>query len=225
MLVYLAFRSATEMHASTRFILESMADTVDLRDPYTGGHSRRVAEQVAAVLRTVQVIGPEVDLILSAARIHDIGKIGVPDYILNKTGRLTADERAVMETHADRGAELLMRYPDFARGAAIVRHHHEHWDGNGYPHHLKGTAIPFGARVIAVVDAYDAMTTERPYRKAMSVDRAVAILRQGRGSQWDPQIVDAFLRTIGEQLERPPVPALHVVPEPTEQPSASIAAS
>jgi HD-GYP domain-containing protein (c-di-GMP phosphodiesterase class II) len=180
-----------------------MADAVDLRDPYTGGHSRRVAEYCAGILRKLELAGPEVDLIIAAARVHDIGKIGVPDEILNKPGRFTDEERAIMETHPDRGADLLARYPDFARGVDIVRHHHESWDGAGYPSKLAGYAIPFGARVIAVADSYDAMTSDRPYRRGMTPTRAVQILREGCGGQWDATIVEAFLRSIADQLEAP----------------------
>ncbi|MFL5801204.1 MAG: HD-GYP domain-containing protein [Roseiflexaceae bacterium] len=206
-IVYLAFKSFKEMQNSTRWILESMADAVDLRDPYTGGHSRRVAEYCAGILRQLELAGSEVDLIIAAARVHDIGKIGVPDHILNKLGSFTDEERAIMETHPDRGADLLARYPDFARGVDIVRHHHEGWDGAGYPSKLAGYAIPFGARVIAVADSYDAMTSDRPYRRGMTPARAVQILREGCGGQWDTTIVEAFLRSIADQLEYP-LPAL-----------------
>jgi putative nucleotidyltransferase with HDIG domain len=176
-------------------LVESMADAVDLRDPYTGGHSRRVTEYSAAILRELGLHGPAVDLIVAAARVHDIGKIGTPDAILNKPGQLTPEERAVMEEHPITGATLLKRYQDFTRGVALVRHHHESWDGTGYPDRLKGTAIPFGARVIAVADSFDAMTSDRPYRAGMPVGKAAAILRAGRGQQWDAVLADALLRS------------------------------
>ena len=195
-LVYATFRHAQEVRDDTQVMLESMADAVDLRDPYTGGHSRRVTELVADILHELNKHGPEADLILSAARVHDIGKIAVPDAILLKPGPLSADERAVMGTHPVRGAELLRRYEDFARGVDIVRHHHEAWDGSGYPDGLVGTDIPFGARVIAVADSYDAMTSDRPYRLGMTSERALEILREGRDRQWDAVIVDAFLRSM-----------------------------
>jgi HD-GYP domain-containing protein (c-di-GMP phosphodiesterase class II) len=213
--VFLAFKNLKEMRNSTRWLLESMADAVDLRDPYTGGHSRRVAEYCTGILRQLERFGPEVDLIVSAARVHDIGKIGIPDHILNKPDRLTAEERAIMEIHADRGADLLARYPDFVRGVAIVRHHHESWNGAGYPSKLEGYAIPFGARVIAVADSYDAMTSDRPYRRGMPPAQAAQILREGCGKQWDPAIVEAFLHSIADQLDPLPVPALQGVPIPT----------
>jgi putative nucleotidyltransferase with HDIG domain len=194
-LVYMACKNMAEMHDGTRQLLESMADTVDLRDPYTGGHSRRVTEYSAAILRELGLHGPEVALIVAAARVHDIGKIGTPDAVLNKPGKLTPEERAVMEEHPVTGATLLKRYQDFTRGVALVRHHHERWDGTGYPDRLKGTEIPFGARVIAVADSFDAMTSDRPYRAGMPVGKAAAILRAGRGQQWDAALVDALLRS------------------------------
>ena len=204
-LVYLAFKSAKEMRESTREIVENMADAVDLRDPYTGGHSRRVTEYTAGILREMgrNCSGAEYEVIVSAARVHDIGKIGIPDDVLKKEGTLTPGERKIMEAHAEEGAKLLQRYPDFALGVDLVRHHHEAWDGTGYPDRLKGTDIPFGSRVIAVADSFDAMTTDRPYRHALSPVQAAAILREGRGGQWDPTIVDAFLRSVAERLQEP----------------------
>jgi hypothetical protein len=216
MLVYIAFKNTKEMHDETRRILENMADAVDLRDPYTGGHSRRVTEFTQATLRELGKYGAEVRLIVSAARVHDIGKIAIPDDVLKKESRLTEAEWAIMKTHPERGAELLAKYPDFLQGVSIIRHHHERWDGDGYPHRLAASDIPFGARVIAVCDSYDAMTSDRPYRRGMSPDQAAEILREGRGQQWDPQVVDAFLRTIADRLcEQPSRPHLHIVqPEP-----------
>ena len=192
-IVYRSFKHAKEMHDGTSKLLESMADAVDLRDPYTGGHSRRVTEYSLRILHEMSVIGPEVDLIRSAARVHDIGKIGIPDQILNKPGRLTPEEKGIMDSHPARGAELLARYTDFARGMNIVRHHHERWDGQGYPDGLKGLDIPFGARVIAVADSFDAMTSDRPYRTGIPIDKAAQILREGRGHQWESIVIDAFL--------------------------------
>jgi len=216
-LVFRALKSAYEKQQDTRQFLEGMADTVDLRDPYTGGHSRRVAELSKGLLREMSKHGAEAALIVSMARIHDIGKAAVADHILNKPGRLTDEERSVMETHSDRGADLLSRYRDFAAGVAIVRHHHESWDGTGYPHRLAGTNIPFGSRVIAVADSYDAMTTDRPYRAGMPPRRAASILRDGRGIQWDASVVDAFLRTIAGRLEGPLELPLERVSPPAEK--------
>ncbi len=202
-IVYLAFKNLKEMREGTRRLLESMADTVDLRDAYTGGHSLRVADLASKTLRAMNIAGPESDLIVLAARVHDIGKIGIPDDILRKEGKLTPEEWEVMKAHPDRGADLLIRYADFSRGRDFVRYHHERWDGQGYPRGLKGEEIPLGARVLAVVDAFDAMTSDRPYRRAMTTEQGIQILQAGRGHQWDPHVVDAFLRSLAPHLAAP----------------------
>jgi HD-GYP domain-containing protein (c-di-GMP phosphodiesterase class II) len=205
--VYLAYKRAKELQDTTRYMLENIADTVDLRDPYTGGHSRRVTELCRGILEEMSLRGPEANLIITAARVHDIGKLAIPDRILHKEDQFDPEERAIMESHSVRGAEFLSRYPDFRRGAEIVRHHHEHWDGQGYPAGIAGAAIPIGARVIAAADAFDAMTSDRPYRKGMPAQRAARILREGRGTQWDPDVVDAFLRSIAGRLAAEAQPA------------------
>jgi putative nucleotidyltransferase with HDIG domain len=215
-IAYLAFKRVKEMRIGTRQMLESMADAVDLRDPYTGGHSRRVAATCVDILTELGIFGPEVDLIVSAARVHDIGKIGIPDEILKKPGLLTPQEKAIMETHTERGAELLARYPDFARGVEIVRHHHERWDGEGYPSRMGGLDTPFGARVLSAADSFDAMTSDRPYRQAVTAQHAATILRQGSGHQWDPAVVDALLRVIEDKTVERPVPAVEIVPPQPE---------
>ncbi|MBI5029131.1 MAG: HD-GYP domain-containing protein [Chloroflexi bacterium] len=195
-IVYLAFKNAKEMREGTRKLLESLADVVDLRDPYTGGHSRRVAELAAQTLRQMNVVGPEAELIIFAARLHDIGKIGISDGILQKTGKLSPEEWEIMRAHPRWGADWLTRYPDFSRGTEFIRFHHERWDGKGYPNGMKGLDIPFGARLISVLDAFDAMTSDRPYRRAMTQEQAILVLRAGSGSQWDRSIVEALLRIL-----------------------------
>jgi HD-GYP domain-containing protein (c-di-GMP phosphodiesterase class II) len=223
-LVYRSFKRTTELQDSTRLLLERLADTVDLRDPYTGGHSRRVTDYCAQLLAALGMHGAEVELVLAAARVHDIGKIGIPDAILNKPGKLTDAERAEMERHPVLGADLLARQGDVGRGVEIVRHHHEAWDGSGYPAGLAGRDIPFGARVIAVADSYDAMTSDRPYRAGMPRAKALSILRAGRGQQWDPTLVDAFLRALGEQEGLRPAPATGGATDPTEPDALRISA-
>lgn len=200
-ITYIAFKSIKEMRYETIRILNDMADTVDLRDRYTGGHSERVAELVQKTLDQMKVAGPEATLIEISARLHDIGKIGIPDAILMKPGKLSADEMALMQTHPQKGADLISKYKDFSRGASIILHHHERWDGAGYPAGLKGYEIPFGARVIAVIDSFDAMTSDRPYRKALSAHQAIQILLEGRGTQWEPSIVNAFVDMIMNQMD------------------------
>ena len=205
---YVTFKSIKEMHTDTREMLEGMADMVDLRDPHTGGHSRRVAEWSARILNEMGIVGAEADLIVQSAHVHDIGKIGIPDKVLLKPGQLTPDERVIMESHPRLGADLLTRYPDFARGVEIIRQHHERWDGQGYPDRLAGYDISFGARVLAVADSVDAMTSDRPYRRANSLEQVVHILQAERGHQWDPAVVDACLRCIVSMTQAPFEPAV-----------------
>jgi HD-GYP domain-containing protein (c-di-GMP phosphodiesterase class II) len=205
-ITYTAFKSIKELQLNTKQMLEEFADTVDMRDIYTGGHSKRVTDLVKKILERLSITGPEADLIEIAARLHDIGKIAVPDEILEKAGKLTPEEWQLMQAHSKKGADLLSHYSDFSRGARAILHHHESWDGTGYPGHLKGYDIPFGSRIIAVVDSFDAMTSDRPYRRAMSISQASAILREGRNQQWDPEIVNVLLEILTkEQKESPTV--------------------
>ena len=146
------------------------------------------------------------------AQLHDIGKIGIPDAVLQKAGYLTPEEYELVKLHPQIGKRILERVAQFEKYLPIVELHHEDLDGRGYPYGLKGTEIPFGARVMAVADSYDAMTSDRPYRRGMPVAKAASILREGRGRQWDPLVVDAFLRTIAAQLEQPARPALQLIP-------------
>jgi hypothetical protein len=195
-ITYQAFKNVKEMRSSTQQMLEAMADAVDLRDPYTGGHSRRVSDWCARILHEMGIMGTETDLIIRTARVHDIGKIGIPDNILLKPGVLSSEERKVMESHAEIGSALVERYADFAHGTEIIRHHHERWDGGGYPNQLAKYDIPFGARVVAVADSLDAITSDRPYRGRKSIEQARDILRNGSGTQWDPVIVESCLKCL-----------------------------
>ena len=200
-LVFTAFKNIKEVRHETLGMLEDMADTVDLRDVYTGGHSKRVVDLVHQTLVQMRIFGPEATLIEISARLHDIGKLGIPDEVLKKPGKLLPEEAALMQTNAAKGAELISKYNDFSRGAMMIKHHHERWDGQGYPGRLEGYEIPFGARVIAVADSFDAMTSDRPYRKALSSYQAAQILLEGRGKQWDPNIVNAFVDLMIDQKE------------------------
>jgi HD-GYP domain-containing protein (c-di-GMP phosphodiesterase class II) len=159
-------------------------------------HSDRVTDLCVSTLDALGIKGPDAGSVVAAARAHDIGKIGIPAEILMKPAPLTDEEWTLIETHPQRGANALMTCPQLKNIADLVRCHHERWDGDGYPGGLHGEEIPFGARLIAVCDSFDAMVTDRPYRRALSVQLATDILRQGQGSQWDPIIVDVFLRAV-----------------------------
>jgi HD-GYP domain-containing protein (c-di-GMP phosphodiesterase class II) len=146
----------------------------------------------------------QVERIAHAALLHDVGKLAVPNEILHKRGPLTDEEWAVMAEHPVAGERILLRIPDLAPIAPVVRHEHEQWDGSGYPDGLRGRVIPAGSRIILACDAYNAMITTRPYRRAMTRAAAIAELRAGAGSQFDPEVVDALLDLLGQS--RPDVP-------------------
>jgi putative nucleotidyltransferase with HDIG domain len=194
--VQLSLKRSMELREQTVAAVESMADLVDRRDPYTFEHSRSVATYAVRTARQLKLPEREVELIGLAARVHDLGKIATPDAVLHKEGRLTDEEFAVMKKHPNDGAEILAKFPDYSRGRELVLAHHERIDGRGYPRGLRGDEIPLGARTIAVADAWDAMTSDRPYRKALALEVALAELLRGRGTQWDSSVVDAFTATL-----------------------------
>jgi hypothetical protein len=196
---YLAFRSYRQIHEETRSTLRVLADMLDRRDAYTAEHSLRVSELVSRMLdHYPDVSFEESEIILTAARIHDLGKVTTSDATLLKPGRLSAEEIAEMQRHAADGAEILGNIAIFREASFIIRHHHERWDGKGYPDGLSGHQIPIGSRLIAVADTYDAMTTDRPYRKALPHHVAVQEIRRQAGAQFEPASAEAFLRATNE---------------------------
>jgi HD-GYP domain-containing protein (c-di-GMP phosphodiesterase class II) len=164
----------------------SLASLLDLRDGYTGRHSSTVVDLCEQVARRVGVTGADLGHLRIAAHLHDLGKIGVPDQILHKPGPLDDAEWSIMREHPVWGARALEAIPEFREASLAVRHHHERWDGTGYPDGLAGEAIPIGARVIAVCDAYEAMTSHRPYRDALPEPLARERIVAGTGSHFDP---------------------------------------
>ena len=169
----------------------ALVRAVDMRDAYTGQHSESVGELALRVGEALGMTGGELWLLELAAKLHDVGKIGVPDAILNKTGPLDLHEWALMRRHAELGASMIERVPGLERVAPLVRSHHERWDGAGYPDGLEAERIPLASRVVAVCDAFQAMTADRPYRAALSVDAALEELVAGAGRQFDPSVVAA----------------------------------
>lgn len=186
-----------QLQATNRELLELMVKSIEARDPYTSGHSQRVAEIARALARELGLHFREVDNITTAALLHDVGKI-YEEFapILRKEGKLTPDERRIMDSHPVRSAELVSTISNL-RGYVekCVRHHHENYDGTGYPDGLSGEEIPLGARIILVADTTDAMTTDRPYRKALSYGRVLEELERYSGKQFDPGVVAAFRRS------------------------------
>jgi putative nucleotidyltransferase with HDIG domain len=172
---------------------QSLASAIDAKDSYTADHSSNVANLAVRVARAWGLRAAQVDEVRICARLHDIGKIGVPDAILMKPGPLNAEELELIRTHAVRGYEILRSAPLPDDVKLSVRHSHERWDGTGYPDGLAGEAIPLLARIVAVVDAYEAMTSDRPYRKALPADEAFRRLDREAGGQFDPRIVRLFV--------------------------------
>src|SRR5574337_564477 len=174
-------------------LAEALTEALDQREHQTGLHSKRVACHTQVLARRFIDEPTRLRQIYWGALLHDVGKIGIPDRILLKPGPLTASEWCLMRTHPERGEKIIARLPGMAEAAAIVRSHEEHFDGSGYPDGLAGEAIPFGARLFAVIDTLDAMTSDRPYRQGLPFDAAKAEIQSQAGRQFDPLAVEAFL--------------------------------
>jgi putative nucleotidyltransferase with HDIG domain len=180
-----------QMHMAT---IETLAHAIDAKDAVTHGHIRRVQQGAMRLARALELDDePTLRAIEAASLLHDMGKLAVPEHILNKPGRLTAPEFDRMKQHAAIGGDILSSIDFPYPVVPIVRHHHENWDGTGYPDGLKGAAIPIGARILSVVDCYDALTSDRPYRSKMTPDEAIAIVRERSGTMYDPQVVATFI--------------------------------
>ena len=206
----LSFQRHQKAQLEIRDTMESLTDVLERRDEHTHSHSLRVTELVQAILRQMPHTPAEaVQAILAAARVHDLGKVGIGDAVFAKPSALTAEERREIERHAAIGADIVERLEFYRPCAEIIRHHHEHWDGTGYPDKLRGEAIPLGSRIIAVADTFDAMTSDRVYRRALPPTVALAELRSQSGKQFDPQVVAAFeLALLADQPQaRPAAPA------------------
>ncbi len=176
--------------------IETFTGFIDAKDPYTNGHSKRVAIYTKRLAKEMGYDGEELDRIYYIALLHDCGKIGVPDSILGKPGRLTEGEFDVIKSHTTRGGEILSSFTNLKDAGLGARYHHERYDGNGYPEGRKGDEIPLIARMICVADSFDAMNTDRVYRKRLSRERIISELEQNRGLQFDPLIADIMLRLI-----------------------------
>ena len=186
-----------ELRRSFLETVAALAQAVDAKDPYTRGHSERVTDIAVALGEALTVSQEEMDTLRSAAVLHDIGKIGIAEQILRKPGPLNDGEWEMMRNHPHLGADIVVPVSSLQRVVPVILHHHERWDGSGYPGHLCGEDIPLGSRILAVADAYEAMTSDRAYRKGMPAGSAEAILKEGAGRQWDPQVVTAFFQVKG----------------------------
>ena len=179
-------------------VVDMVVTTLDARDPYTFEHSYRVAGMAELLAEAIGLAPHRCHLIHYAAHLHDIGKIGIQDHILNKAGRLEREEMLELQKHPVVGFTILSKTPEFAVMAKIVRHHHERWDGKGYPDGLKGAEAPLEARIIGLVDAFDAMTSDRPYRPKKTHEWALEEIIRHAGSQFCPTCVEAFLPLRGK---------------------------
>jgi putative nucleotidyltransferase with HDIG domain len=182
-----------DLERSYDITLEALGDALDLKDTETEGHSRRVTAYTIALARAMQLPPQEIRTMARGAFLHDVGKMAIPDAILLKPGRLTLDEQTTMREHCERGYQMLRKIPYLREAAEIVYSHQEHYNGSGYPRGLRGEEIPLGARIFAVADALDAITSDRPYRSATSFATARKEIRKNMGTQFDPQVVDVFL--------------------------------
>ena len=196
------------MASSPNFsMLNALVSAVDNKDRYTRRHSDDVLSYSLQIAQELNLDEDAQHIVQVAALLHDVGKIGVPDSILRKPGKLSDDEYSAIKQHPTMGAIIVGAVAGFENTLDAVRHHHERWDGNGYPYGLKGLEIPVIARLMAVADAYSAMTTDRPYRKGLSTSRALSILINGAGSQWDPECVDALVRARRLRANEVPTPS------------------
>jgi HD-GYP domain-containing protein (c-di-GMP phosphodiesterase class II) len=187
-----------QLELNVREQLAMMVKAIEARDPYTSGHSRRVCGLSRAIATDLGLTPEQVEEIENAALLHDVGKIHAEFApLLQKEGKLTEEEWAIMKTHSAKSADLVGLFSRF-QGYVVscVRHHHERWDGRGYPDQVSGEAIPLGARIITIADTIDAMTTNRPYRNALSLDVVLAELNKGRGSQFDTSLVDVTVNSV-----------------------------
>ena len=198
-------RSNRELKMAYRDTITALVNTLEARDPYTRGHTGRVATIALAIAGRLRLSDEERENIEIGALLHDVGKIGWTDKILNKHEPLDNKEYEDIQEHPVKGRNILSAIPYLDGVIPCVLYHHEHYDGGGYPEHLAGTDIPLPGRIISVADAYDAMTTDRPYRRALPARRALAELRREAGRQFDPKVVRAFLRVqpkLAAQLKR-----------------------
>lgn len=182
-----------EINFENHDLVECITSALDARDPYTGDHSRRVSDMACFLCRKLGMSEDDVQEIHIAGHLHDIGKIGIPDRVLLKEGRLDDEEWQLMKKHPEIGAEIMSKSDNFTRIAAILLHHHERWDGKGYPFGAKSEEIPLGARIIAVCDSIDAMASKRSYRNALPMDVVRGEIEKNIGMMYDPEIAQLAL--------------------------------
>jgi HD-GYP domain-containing protein (c-di-GMP phosphodiesterase class II) len=173
-----------------------MAKILDARDPHTSQHSTRVTNFSLALANIIKLSDDEKDVLYIAASLHDIGKVGIPDSILLKKDKLTDEEFKIIKKHPDIGADILKPLPPMSRETDVIRYHHERYDGKGYPAGIGGEEIPLLSRIITLADSYDAMTSDRPYRNRLPIDKAIEEIIRCIGSQFDPELANMFIHKV-----------------------------
>ncbi len=197
---YTLDQSPGRITQQTSDMARSLISLIGFRDQYTSSHSARVANYVRAIATQLGLSDEETETAVFAASVHDIGKIGVPDHILLKPGKLSEEEFAWIQKYPEWGWMTLRHLDGFQQAALLVLHQHERVDGSGYPNKLRGEEIPLGSRIITVADSFDALTTDRPYHRAFSHAEALAELIRCSGSQFDPEVVNAFRLSLERQM-------------------------
>ncbi|MBL7170411.1 MAG: HD-GYP domain-containing protein [Candidatus Omnitrophica bacterium] len=191
-----------ELKAGYLNTIRALAAVIDAKDAYTHSHSEKVMQYAVAIANEMHLSETEVKAIQYASFLHDLGKIGINANILQKPGRLTPDEFASIAEHPHMGSDIVEHVSFLKNLVPIILHHHERYDGNGYPSGLKKKRIPMGARILGVVDAYEAMISDRPYRKALGKTKAMAELKKCSGTQFDPEIVETFLKLLEKKHQK-----------------------
>jgi putative nucleotidyltransferase with HDIG domain len=192
----LVFRAERRVREQSLKMITALTSLTEAKDPYAGGHSLNVAEKAVAIGEVMGLSKAEIENLRAAALLHDIGKIGIPSEVLHKPSRLTMAESEVMKSHPAASVEIVQTLEPLAVTIPAILHHHERYDGQGYPDGLKGEKIPLLARVLAVANSIEAMSSDRPYRLAMTREEMIAALKEGAGSQWDPRVVQAALKVL-----------------------------
>ncbi|WP_162485042.1 HD-GYP domain-containing protein [Carboxydothermus hydrogenoformans] len=190
------FKLYSDLRESYLSTIRALVAALEAKDPYTKGHSERVSELAVEIAKEMGLNADQIDIIRHMALLHDVGKIGILDTVLNKKGTLDPEEKELIQEHPVLGAKIVEEIPFLKQYAGMVRHHHERFDGTGYPDKVSGEKIPLGARIIAVADTYDAMTSDRPYRSALTKEQAMSELELNAGQQHDPRVVKALLKVL-----------------------------
>ncbi|MBU1020818.1 MAG: HD-GYP domain-containing protein, partial [Firmicutes bacterium] len=188
------------------YSIYALAATIDAKDHYTFGHSNNVSILSAALAKESNYSIKDIEIVKNAGLLHDIGKVGIPESVLSKPGVLTEDEMEVMRSHVVQSINIIKHIPNLLETVPVIVSHHERYDGQGYPRGIKGEHIPLLGRIICIADSFDAMTTDRPYRKGYSLEQAVYELQKNKGKQFDPDLVDTFIRMLEDgKIEKLPL--------------------